>query len=127
MDKLEGFELYLKVAEQDDLNLRHPPDMTPELFERYLPYAVALGVEQAWAEQFTSVFAALASDGVDYQPRWYHGGTFDTRHLGGFAETVGSSFSSAISSAAKAPGSASGAGGGGSAGGGGGGGGGGGW
>ena len=70
MDKLEGFELYLKVAEQDDLNLRHPPDMTPELFERYLPYAVALGVEQAWAEQFTSVFAALANGGVDYQPRW---------------------------------------------------------
>ena len=118
MDKLEGFELYLKVAEQDDLNLRHPPDMTPELFERYLPYAVALGVEQAWAEQFTSVFAALANGGVDYQPRWYHGGNFDTRHLGGFAETVGSSFSSAISSAATAPGSASGAGGGGGGGGG---------
>lgn len=127
MDKLEGFELYLKVAEQDDLNLRYPPDMTPELFEKYLPYAVALGVEQAWAEQFTSVFAALRGEGVDYQPRWYYGNNFNTRHLGSFADTVGSSFSSAISSAATAPGSASGAGGGGSAGGGGGGGGGGGW
>ena len=25
MDKLEGFELYLAVAEKDDLDLRHPP------------------------------------------------------------------------------------------------------
>ncbi|MDP6415329.1 MAG: DUF2207 domain-containing protein, partial [Gammaproteobacteria bacterium] len=38
MDKLEGFKLYLEVAEEDDLNLRHPPDKTPELFEQMLPY-----------------------------------------------------------------------------------------
>ena len=127
MDKLEGFKLYLEVAEKDDLNIRHPPDMTPELFERFLPFAVALGVEQAWADQFTQVFAALdAEQGVNYRPRWYSG-DFNHARLGGFADNIGSSFASAISSAATPPGSASGAGGGGSSGGGGGGGGGGGW
>ena len=126
LDKLEGFELYLKVAEKDDLNLRHPPDMTPQLFEQYLPFAVALGVEQEWAEQFTGVFAALQNQPGGYQPRWYHG-DFNHRNLDGFASDVGSGFTSAISSAGQAPGSSSGGGGGGSSGGGGGGGGGGGW
>ncbi len=127
MDKLEGFKLYLSVAEKDDLNIAHPPDKTPELFERYLPFAMALGVEQAWAEQFTAVFARLAAEqGRPYQPRWY-GGDFDAARLDSFSRDVGRSFTSAISSAASPPGSSSGAGGGGFSGGGGGGGGGGGW
>ena len=41
MDRLEGFKEYLKVAERDDLNLRNPPNLTPDLFEAYLPYALA--------------------------------------------------------------------------------------
>lgn len=127
MDKLAGFRLYLDVAEKDDLNLANPPEMTPELFERYLPFAVALGVEHAWAEQFTSVFARLnAETGTPYRPDWYHG-DFDAHRLGSFASNVGDSFSSAISSAATPPGSSSGGGGGGFSGGGGGGGGGGSW
>jgi uncharacterized membrane protein YgcG len=126
MDRLEGFKLYLEVAEKDDLNLRNPPDMTPRLFESYLPFAIALGVEQAWAEQFTSVFAALNGGQSAYRPTWYHG-RFQPSRMGDFASDVGSGFNSAISSAATAPGSSSGGGGGGSVGGGGGGGGGGGW
>jgi len=50
LDKFEGFKMYLEVAEKDDLNLKHPPEMTPELFEQYLPFAIALGVEQTWAD-----------------------------------------------------------------------------
>ncbi|MGD8818412.1 MAG: DUF2207 domain-containing protein [Acidobacteriota bacterium] len=127
LDRLEGFRLYLDVAEKDDLNLRHPPEKTPELFERYLPFAMALGVEQAWAEQFTSAFARIqAEQGVAYRPGWYHG-DFNSARLHSFASDVGSGFTSAISSAASPPGSSSGGGGGGSSGGGGGGGGGGGW
>ena len=126
MDKLEGFKLYLEVAEKDDLDLRHPPDLTPELFEKYLPFAIALGVEQKWAEQFSRVFARMeaASNGT-YSPHWYHG-SFNSSRMGSFASSVGSNLSSAVSSSAAAPGSSSGSGGG-SSGGGGGGGGGGGW
>lgn len=126
MDKLEGFKLYLEVAEQDDLDLKNPPEKTPELFESYLPYALALGVEQAWAEQFTEVFAGLEEkNGKHYHPTWY-GGAFHAHNIGTFTADVGSGFNSAISSASVAPGSSSG-GGGGFSGGGGGGGGGGGW
>jgi uncharacterized membrane protein YgcG len=125
MDKLEGFKLYLEVAEKDDLKLRHPPDLTPALFEKYLPYAIALGVEQAWAEQFSAVFARMqATQSAAYSPAWYQG-SFNASRMGSFASSVGGKLSSAVSSAATAPGSSSGSGG--SSGGGGGGGGGGGW
>ncbi|HVL57628.1 MAG TPA: DUF2207 domain-containing protein, partial [Burkholderiaceae bacterium] len=43
-DQLEGFRLYLSVAESQRLNLPGRPDFTTTLWERYLPYAVALGV-----------------------------------------------------------------------------------
>ena len=127
LDKIEGFKMYLDVAEQDDLNLRNPPEKTPELFETYLPFALALDVEQPWAEQFADVFARL-SDSTQgaYQPRWYSG-NFDSRSPMRFAAEMGGSLNAAISSAASPPGSSSGSGGGGSSGGGGGGGGGGGW
>ncbi len=46
LDKIEGFKLYLEVAEKEELNMRNPPEKTPELFEAYLPYALALAVEQ---------------------------------------------------------------------------------
>ncbi len=124
LDHLDGFKMYLSVAEQDDLNTRHPPNKTPELFERYLPFALALGVENEWAEQFTDVFTRLEADGQPYRPGWYSG-TFYPAQPAMFARSVGSSFSSAISSAATPPGSSSGSGG--FSGGGGGGGGGGGW
>ena len=127
MDRIAGFRMYLEVAEKDDLNLRNPPERTPELFEKYLPYALALEVEQPWAEQFEDVLAAVRDDGGrTYQPRWY-GGRWDVRNPARMAGVVGGSLSSAISSASTPPGSSSGGGGGGFSGGGGGGGGGGGW
>ena len=125
MDALEGFRLYLSVAERDRLNILNPPQRTPELFERYLPYALALDVENAWAAQFADVLAQASAQG--YTPVWYVGHGFASGDYSGFADNLGNGFSSAISSSATAPGSTSGSGGGGSSGGGGGGGGGGGW
>jgi len=125
MDKLEGFRMYLDVAEKEELNLRNPPEKTPELFEKYLPFALALEVEQAWAEQFADVFARMRSDDrAAYHPAWYHG-SFSPSRVGQFASGVGAGLTSAIASASTPPGSSSG--GGGFSGGGGGGGGGGGW
>lgn len=127
LDKLEGFRLYLDVAEKDELQLKHPPEKTPELFEAYLPYALALGVEQHWAEKFAAMFALLKSQGQAYSPYWYDGHRFNPAYMSNFISDIGDNLSGAISSSSTAPGSSSGAGGGGSSGGGGGGGGGGGW
>jgi len=127
MDKLAGFELYLSVAEKDDLDIAHPPELTPTLFERYLPFAIALGVANEWGEQFATVLSKMdRTERTAYSPRWYRG-DFHPHRLSSFVSDVGSGFSTAIASAATPPGSSSGSGGGGFSGGGGGGGGGGGW
>jgi uncharacterized membrane protein YgcG len=136
MDEIEGFKMYLSVAEKDRLNLENPPERTPQLFEMFLPYALALGVEQKWSEQFAGVLAAAgaAPDQKRYSPTWYSGDSWSQTTTTGFAAAFSSSLAGAISSASTAPGSSSGGGGdggggggGGSSGGGGGGGGGGGW
>jgi uncharacterized membrane protein len=127
LDRIAGFRHYLSVAEEERLDTLHPPEKTPELFERYLPFAIALEVENDWAERFTSVLAAAAASGRSQPMGWYSGSSDSWSDPGGFADSVGGSLASSISSASTAPGSSGGSGGGGSSGGGGGGGGGGGW
>ncbi|MFL6861551.1 MAG: DUF2207 domain-containing protein [Allosphingosinicella sp.] len=128
MDEIAGFEKYLSVTEEHRLETLHPPEKTPELFERYLPHAIALGVENRWAGRFESVLAAAAADPSRQSGMgWYVGSRNVWDDPGRFASTVGSSLASTVASASTAPGSSSGSGGGGSSGGGGGGGGGGGW
>jgi uncharacterized membrane protein len=124
LDKIEGFRMYLSTAEEDRLNLLTPVDKTPELFEKYLPYAFALNVEQKWAEQFSEVLSRATID-QNYSPAWYSGAGWNNFDAAAFTSTFSSSFSGAISSSSTAPGSSSGSSG--SSGSGGGGGGGGGW
>jgi uncharacterized membrane protein YgcG len=121
VEKINGFKLFLSVTEKDRMNFHNPPERTPELFERYLPYALALGVENKWAEQFADVFRD--KDMMNNHPLWCSSSIYSTAFISDFS----SSFSGSISASATAPGSHSGGGGGGSSGGGGGGGGGGGW
>ncbi len=127
MSQFEGFKMFLSVTEKDRLNLINPPEKTPALFEKYLPYALALDVEQAWAEQFSGILSHAGEEGVTYSPHWYSGSSWSAASMSNFTESLGSTFAGAIASSATAPGSSSGGGGGGSSGGGGGGGGGGGW
>jgi Predicted membrane protein (DUF2207) N-terminal domain/Predicted membrane protein (DUF2207) C-terminal domain len=129
LDRIEGFKMFLGEVDGDRLNRVMPPDKTPAVFEKFLPYALALGVEQQWAEKFSGALGAAnvasGSSSNGYSPSWYSGGDWGALGAAGFASSLGSSFSSAISSSAAAPGSSGGGGGG--SGGGGGGGGGGGW
>jgi uncharacterized membrane protein YgcG len=126
LDHIAGFKQYLSITEAERLDRMTPPKDTPELFERYLPYAIALGVENRWAKRFEGVLAAAAAQGQQGFA-WYSGSSSPWQSPAAFADSVGSSLSSTISSASTAPGSSSGSGGGGFSGGGGGGGGGGGW
>lgn len=129
MDRIAGFKHYLGITEEARLDTLHPPEKTPELFEKYLPYAIALDVENRWADKFANVLAAAAATGTTAgHMAWYSGQGNIWDDPGGFASSVGSSLNSSISSAATSPSSSGGgSGGGGSSGGGGGGGGGGGW
>ncbi|HEY0662326.1 MAG TPA: DUF2207 domain-containing protein [Lysobacter sp.] len=125
LDEIEGLKLYLTVAERDDLARMPGPDGPPVLdakrYERLLPYAVALEVEDAWTKKFTLAVGAAAAAATTAAISWYRGG--GVNDLGSLSKAVGSSLSSQISSSSTPPGSSSGSGGGGSSGGGGGGGG----
>lgn len=122
MDEIEGLKMYIKTAEKDRLNMLNPPEKTPELFEKLLPYAIALNVEHKWSSQFSKILEKAMEDG-SYNAVWYHGNNMHSISL--ITSDLGSSFSSSLSTASVSP--SSGSGGGGSSGGGGGGGGGGGW
>ncbi len=126
LDQIEGFRLYLSTAEEERLKVLHPPEKTPELFERYLPYALALDCENEWNAKFAAVLAAAAAAGAA-GPLWYSGRHWNPGSTGGFTESLGRSLASSAAAAATAPGRSSGSGGGGFSGGGGGGGGGSGW
>ena len=119
--------MFLSVAEKDRLNFLAPAARTPELFERLLPYALALDVEQQWSEAFSDVLTRAAEGGGAYHPAWYAGSAWNVHRASAFTSSLGGSLTGAISSSSSAPGSSSGFGGGGGSGGGGGGGGGGGW
>jgi len=127
MDQIEGFKMYLGTAEQDRLQRMQSPQLTPEVFEVFLPYAFALGVENSWCDRFARELPEEMAERGGYQPGWYSGRSRGLSTLGHLGGDFNSSFSTAISSASSPPGSSSGSGGGGSSGGGGGGGGGGGW
>ncbi|NDH93980.1 MAG: DUF2207 domain-containing protein [Planctomycetia bacterium] len=146
MDKIAGLRMYLDTAEQDRLeahtqqalNQSQGLPRTLELFEYFLPYAVALDVANQWAEQFKDIIEAASIDTKSgsantYHPAWYHGNDWSTASIGAAAAGLGTAMTSAVVAAATSPTSSgsgdgySGGGGGGFSGGGGGGGGGGGW
>jgi len=130
MDEIEGFRMYLNAAEKPQIQQMNPPGLTPEVFEKFLPYAIALGVGEAWGKSFEKSLAVMEkSTGrtMRYAPVWYAGNAFNAGAMGGFSKGLSRNFSNVLNNSAAAPGSKSGSGGGGRSGGGGGGGGGGGW
>jgi len=142
MDQIDGFAMYLSTAEEDRLEAvtqqatthqhMHAAPHTIELFERFLPYAVALNVANKWADQFQDLIADASvstqtANGSGYHPAWYHGDAWSASTIGATAAGLGTAMTAAVATAATSPSSSSGSSGGGFSGGGGGGGGGGGW
>ena len=91
-----GFKLYLATAEKYRLQ-----NLTPDTFEKFLPYAMIFGVEKEWAKAFEGMTMS--------NPSWYSSsiaaGTMSTSggmssfSPTGFSNSFSSSFSSAFSSA----------------------------
>ncbi len=125
MDHLEGLKLFMTKAEKYRFDALQDPAKGLELFEKLLPFAIALNVDNAWGKSFdTVVQKALMEESTRSSSRLYSGtGTIMTASAltGSLSSSLSSSFSSSSAS------SSSGSGGGGSSGGGSGGGGGGGW
>ncbi|MDD5341133.1 MAG: DUF2207 domain-containing protein [Patescibacteria group bacterium] len=64
-EKILGLKEFLMVTEKDRIKFHNAPEKSPELFEKFLPYAMVLGVETQWAKQFESIYKT--------PPSWYQG------------------------------------------------------
>ena len=60
LEKVLGFQEFLSRVEGDRLDR---VVKTPEMFEKFLPYAMALGVEARWAKAFEGIYKE--------PPQWY--------------------------------------------------------
>jgi uncharacterized membrane protein YgcG len=101
-----GFREFLEKVESD----RYKRMITsPEMFERYLPYAMAFGVEKRWARAFDDLYRQ--------PPDWYSGTGYGhfrasefTSHMSTMTSTTGDSMSSSPSSSGSGGGGSSGGG-----------------
>jgi hypothetical protein len=57
-DQIAGFRQFLQKVDQDRLNRLHPDVDAPQDFDRFLPYAIALEVKEAWGDQLSQTFLA---------------------------------------------------------------------
>jgi hypothetical protein len=55
LTEIEGFRLFLKSVEHLPMQRSDAPGDKAGLYEKYLPYAIALEVEQAWGDQFLAL------------------------------------------------------------------------
>lgn len=124
IEHINGLQYYMESVEEDVLKVFDPPQMSRELYEKYLPYAVALGVESKWADKFAlAVGGTLAASAaaVSTSPHWYS--SSNRFSSGGFSassmvNSVGGALSAASTSSSSSGGGSSGGGGGGGGGGG---------
>ena len=115
LEHVLGFEEFLRRVESEHLKriiIGHP-----ELFDRYLPFAMAFGVERKWARAFEGIYTQ--------PPTWFVGPSMMHFNVTGFSANLAHLSTTAGSTLTSSPRSSSGSGfgGGGSSGGGGGGGG----
>jgi uncharacterized membrane protein len=90
LERVLGFEEFLRRVEGDRLERLVK---TPEMFERFLPFAMAFGVERKWAKAFEGIYRE--------PPAWYvgtSGGQFDLRGFSGRLGDLSSRAQSAMSS-----------------------------
>ena len=59
MDQIEGFRQFLSSVEKLPMDRQEPPSQYPGLYEKYLPFAVALEVEQGWSEMLLALAGSL--------------------------------------------------------------------
>ena len=102
LEKVLGFEDFLGRVEKDQIERMVK---TPEMFEKYLPYAMALHVEKKWAYAFQDIYRQ--------PPQWYsgpYGGGFQTFLLVNDLNLMSMQTGSALASSPRSAGGAGGSG-----------------
>jgi uncharacterized membrane protein YgcG len=78
LEQLKGFGEFLERVEKDRFER---VVKTPEMFERFLPFAMALQVEDRWARAFQGIYVQ--------PPTWYVGNYHGTFDVGRFSSSLG--------------------------------------
>jgi uncharacterized membrane protein YgcG len=99
LERVLGFEEFLRRVESDRYQRLVK---TPEMFERFLPFAMAFGVERRWAKAFQDIYRE--------PPTWYVGTTAGPFDLNGFSSRLGDLSSRAQSAMTSSPRSSGGSG-----------------
>lgn len=100
-EQIENFRMFLAMTDSAAHDVRTPLKTHTDLFERLLPYAMALNVEKVWGEKFAATLAR-APQGKTYSPAWYSGPSWNPITAANFATSLASSLSSALSSSMRA-------------------------
>jgi hypothetical protein len=77
LERVLGFEEFLERVEKERLDR---VVKTPEMFEKFLPYAMAFGVDRKWARGFQDIYRV--------PPKWYVGSNATSFDLGGFSSRL---------------------------------------
>ena len=64
-EEVLGLATYLRKAEVDRMEFHNAPEKSPQLYERLLPYAIALNLTSIWTRQFEGLLTR--------PPDWYVG------------------------------------------------------
>jgi len=74
LTEIEGFRLFLKSVERLPMQRTDEPSDHAGIYEKYLPYAVALEVEQAWGDRFLALISTYHENaGVQGAEAFYLG------------------------------------------------------
>ena len=99
LEGILGFEDFLDHVEADRFNRTIK---TPEMFEKFLPFAMALGVEKNWSKAFQGIYTQ--------PPQWYRGSYGPVFYPNMFVSDLNSMSSLAGTAMASAPRSSGGSG-----------------
>ncbi len=81
--EIEGLKMYISLAEENQMQYFNSPEVTPEVFEKLLPYAIALKVDKIWGEKFEkTLLKSLQTNNVAYVPLWFVGNTIRPVNIG---------------------------------------------
>jgi uncharacterized membrane protein YgcG len=99
LERVRGFEEFLRRVEGERFERLVK---TPEMFERFLPFAMAFGVERKWAKAFQDIYRD--------PPQWYVGHSSGPFNMNGFTSRLSDMSSRASSAMSSSPRSSGGSG-----------------
>ena len=99
LEQILGFEEFLTRVESDRFQR---VIKTPQMFEKFLPFAMALGIEQNWVRAFEGIYMQ--------PPTWYQGSNFTDFRPGRFVSNLSQMSAAASTVMSSAPRSSGGSG-----------------